>query len=168
MALSMYQASAPVFVRGLQNLSAILEKAKAEVAAGRVPEPELIEAQLAPEMFPLPRQVQIAGDMAKGCIARLSGVEASSFEDTETTLSALQDRIARTIAFIAQATPEAIDGTEDRSIVLKLRDRELTLQGQTYLLSFVLPNFYFHITTAYGILRHKGVALTKQDFLGGA
>ena len=168
MTLSMHQASAPVLARGLQNLSAILEKAKAEVAAGRVTERELIEARLAPDMHPLPRQVQIATDMAKGGVARLSGREPPVFQDTEDTLAELQQRIAKTVEFVTSAPASEIDGSEDRAILLKFPTGEMTLPGQTYLLGFVLPNFYFHVTTAYGLLRHKGVPLGKQDFIGGA
>ena len=167
MSLSMYQASAPVFTRMLANLSAILGKAQAEVDAGRLDEAALMEARLAPDMFAFPRQVQIASDSAKG-VSRLAGREAPSMPDTETTLAQLRDRIGRTVAFLNTLTAAEIDGSEDRDIELKMRDRTLNLKGQPYLLNFVTPNFYFHVTAAYAILRSKGVPIGKPDYLGGA
>ncbi len=167
MTLSMYQASAPVFSAMLANLSAILGKAQAEVDAGRQDEAALIEGRLAPDMFALARQVQIATDSAKG-LTRLAGHEPPSMADTETTLTELRDRIARTREVLAGLTAGDIDGSEDRDIALKLRDRVMHLKGQQYLLSFVTPNFYFHMTAAYAILRQKGVPIGKPDYLGGA
>ncbi|WP_174299991.1 DUF1993 family protein [Caulobacter sp. S45] len=167
MSLSMYQASAPVFAHMLGNLSAILGKAEAEVDAGRLDEAALMEARLAPDMFAFPRQVQIASDSAKG-VSRLAGREAPSMPDTETTLAQLRDRIARTVEFLNTLTAAEIDGSEDRDIELKMRDRTLNLKGQPYLLNFVTPNFYFHVTAAYAILRSKGVPIGKPDYLGGA
>ncbi len=167
MTLSMYQASAPVFSHMLANLSAILGKAQAEVDAGRLDETALIEARLAPDMFALARQVQIATDSAKG-VTRLAGHEPPSMPDTETTLAQLRERIARTRELLDGLSAADIDGSEARDIALKLRDRTLELKGQPYLLNFVTPNFYFHVTTAYAILRSKGVPVGKPDYLGGA
>src|ERR1700733_690458 len=144
MTLSMYQASIPVFVRGLNNLSAILTKAAAYAEAKKIEPSVLINARLAPDMFPLSRQVQIATDGVKGCAARLAGIEVPSFPDTETTFDELQARIAKTIAFLQSVKAAQIDGSEDRAITLKAGPRELNFKGQAYLLSFVIPNFYFH------------------------
>jgi len=167
MSLSMYQASIPVFIKNLNNLSAILKKAEEHALAKKI-EPEIfVNARLAPDMFPLSRQVQIATDGAKGCAARLAGVEVPSYPDTEKTFAELQARIAKTIEFVKAFTPKQIDGSEERKVTLKLRDQEVTFLGQPYLLSFVLPNLYFHITTAYAILRHNGVDLGKRDYIGG-
>ena len=167
MPLSMYQASIPVFVRMLGNLDAILDKAAASAEARKFKPDVLVSARLAPDMIPLSGQIQIATDSVKGCAARLGGVEVPSFPDTETTIEELKARIAKTVAFIQTVKPEQIDGTEDKSVVLKAGPRELTFTGQAYLLNFVLPNVYFHITTAYAILRHNGVDVGKMDFLGG-
>lgn len=167
MTISMYQASAPVLLLQLNALSAMLDKAEAFAAAQGIDPATLIEARIAPDMFAFARQVQIASDMAKGGIARLAGREAPSYADDETSFAELKARIARTIAFIGSVEAEAIDGSETRPIVLKLRNRELALVGQPYLLHFVLPNFFFHVTTAYAILRAQGVPLAKADFLGG-
>jgi hypothetical protein len=167
MSLSMYQASIPTFVRGLQNLSAILAKAEAYATAKKIEPSVLVNARLAPDMFPLSRQVQIASDGVKGCAARLAGIEVPSFPDTESTFSELQERIAKTIKFIQGVKPAQIDGSEDRTVTLKMGGQEKNFQGQPYLLDFVIPNFYFHITAAYAILRHNGLDIGKKDFLGG-
>jgi len=162
----MYQASIPVFVKQLNNLSAILKKAEEHAAAKKI-EPEVfINARLAPDMFPLSRQIQIATDGVKGCAARLVGVEVPSYPDTEKTFPELQARIAKTIEFINTFSAKQIDGSEERKVTLKLRGQETVFLGQPYLLNFVLPNLYFHITTAYAILRHNGVDVGKKDFLG--
>ncbi len=166
MSLSMYQASIPVFIHMMGNLSAILDKAAAYAEAKKIDPSVLINARLAPDMRPLSFQVQVASDMAKGCAARLSGIDAPSFPDTETTFPQLQERIAKTIAFLKTVTAQQIDGSEERDVVLKLRGQETRFKGQPYLLTFVLPNFYFHITTAYAILRHNGLDIGKTDFLG--
>ena len=130
-------------------------------------EPEVfINARLAPDMFPLSRQIQIATDGAKGCAARLAGVEVPSYPDTEKTFPELQARIAKTIEFLKTFNAKMIDGSEERKVTLKLRGQETTFLGQPYLLNFVLPNLYFHITTAYAILRHNGVDIGKKDFIG--
>jgi len=168
MTLSMYQASIPVFIRGLNNLSAILTKAETYAAEKKIEPGVLINARLAPDMFPLSRQIQIATDGVKGCAARLAGIEIPSYPDTETTFSELQARISKTIAFIKSVTGAQIDGTEGRDIALKAGPRELKFKGQDYLLGFVIPNFYFHTTAAYAILRHNGLAIGKMDFLGNS
>jgi len=117
-------------------------------------------------MYPLSRQVQIATDMVKGCAARLAGIEVPSYEDTETTFADLQTRITKTVAFLQSVSASQIDGSEDRNITLKFGSKELSFLGQAYLLDFVLPNFHFHLTTTYAILRHNGVAIGKKDYVG--
>lgn len=166
MSLSMYQASLPGFVRGLNNLSAILTQAEAYAGTRKIEPSVLITARLAPDMYPLSRQVQIATDGAKGCAARLAGIDIPSYEDNETTFAELQSRIAKTLTFLKSVSAAQIDGSEDRKITLRLRGREVQFLGQPYLLSFVLPNFYFHLTTAYDILRHNGLEIGKPDYLG--
>ena len=166
MSLSMYQASTPVFIRGLKNLSVILDKAAAYAEGKKIDPSVLLNARLAPDMFALTRQVQIATDGAKGCAARLAGIEIPSFEDNESTFAEIQARIAKTIAFLETVDASQIDGSEDRAVILKVRGKEVTFQGQPYLLGFVLPNFYFHLTTAYNILRHNGLEIGKMDYLG--
>jgi uncharacterized protein len=166
MTLSMYQASIPVFVRSLTNLSEILKKAEADAAARKIDPSVFIQARLAPDMFPLSRQIQIASDGVKGCAARLSGLEVPSYPDTETTFADLQARIAKTIAFLQTVKPEQIDGSEKKKIELKFGKREFKFEGQPYLLSFVIPNLFFHVSMAYAILRHNGVQIGKYDFLG--
>ena len=166
MSISMYQASVPPLTRGLANLSGILDKA-AGFAEGRKIEPEaLMSARLAPDMFPLARQVQIASDTAKGCVARLAGREPPSYPDVERSFPELMVRLRRTIDFIADIPRAEIDGSEAREIVLPLRSGTLTFRGMDYLLDFVLPNFYFHVTAAYAILRHNGLDIGKRDYLG--
>ena len=166
MTLSMYQASVPVFVRGLKNLSTILTKAEGYAMEKKIEPSVLINARLFPDMFPLSRQVQIACDSVKGCAARLAGVEVPSHPDTETSFPELQARIKKTITFIESVDAKKVDGSEGRDISLKAGPRELKFKGQGYLLTFVLPNFYFHITAAYAILRHNGLNISKMDFLG--
>ena len=166
MSLSMYQASIPVFTRMLGNLSAILKKAEANAEARKIDPSVFVNARLAPDMHPLSRQIQIATDAVKGGAARLAGVEIPSFPDTETTFAELHERIAKTIAFLETFKPAQIDGSEERTITLKLGPTEVSFPGQTYLLNFVIPNFFFHLTTAFAILRHNGVDVGKMDFLG--
>jgi uncharacterized protein len=166
MSLSMYDASAPVFIHMLKNLATILNKAEAFAEARKIEPSVLINDRLAPDMHPLSRQIQIATDAAKGCVARLAGLEIPSYPDTETTLAELQERIAKTIAFIAGVDAAAMEGSEDRTYTIKLRSGELTLNGRELLLNMANPNFYFHITTAYLILRHNGVEIGKPDYLG--
>jgi hypothetical protein len=166
MSLSMYQASVPVFLQMLNNLSAILEKAET-YAGNRKVDPEiLINYRLAPDMLPFVRQIQIAADLAKGAVARLAGVEVPKHDDTEKTFADLKARIAKTVAFVESFRPDDIDGSEDRDISLTLGEHTMSFKGQPYLVHFVLPNFYFHCTTAYDILRHCGVELGKRDFIG--
>ena len=166
MTISMYQASVPCFVRTLGNLSAILDKAQAHVDAKKLDATALTSCRLFPDMLPMTRQVQIACDAAKGLVARLSGLENPVHEDTEKTLVELQARIAKTLAFVQSVTPAQLDGTEEKDIVVKRGDTETHSQGMQYLLGNALPNFYFHVTTAYNILRHNGVEIGKRDYLG--
>jgi hypothetical protein len=166
MTLSMYQASLPVFHHQLGALSNILGKGEAYAKARGIAPTVLIGYRLAPDMLPLSAQVQIAADAAKGAAARLAGVESPSFADTETTFEELRARCTRTQAYLDGFTADQIDGSEEREVVLKLRDTSVSFKGQQYLLGFALPNFYFHVTTAYAILRHCGVDLGKRDFLG--
>lgn len=126
----------------------------------------LVNARLAPDMYPLARQVQIATDAVKGCVARLAGVDVPSYADDEASIAELKARIAKTLAFIQTVKPEQIDGSEDKTINIKLPSRELSFNGQMFLLHFALPNFYFHISCSYAILRHNGVKIGKMDFLG--
>jgi hypothetical protein len=166
MPISMYQASAPRFASSLKNLSAILAKAQAHCEARKIDPLILTGTRLYPDMFAFARQVQIACDTAKGAVARLAGVEVPKHEDTEKSFEELQARIAKTLAFIATLKPAQIDGSEEREVVLKLRGKDVSFQGLQYLLGFAWPNFYFHVTTAYNILRHNGVEIGKADFLG--
>ncbi|WP_224243228.1 DUF1993 domain-containing protein [Hyalangium gracile] len=166
MSLSMYQASVPVFIRALNNLSAILDKAAAHAEAKKFNPSVLIQARLAPDMLPLSFQIQTATDHAKGCTARLAGIEIPSFPDTETSFPELKERIAKTVAFLQGVSAAQVDGSEERPVTIKRRDGEMRLLGQPYLLNFVLPNFFFHVTTAYDILRHNGVDIGKRDFIG--
>ncbi len=168
MTLSMYQASVPVFVRVLTNLSAILDKAAAHAEAKKIDPSVFVNARLAPDMFPLARQVQIATDVSKGAAGRLASVEIPSFADTEASLPELKERLAKTIAFLQALKPEQIDGSEEKTIQLKVGGQDLSFTGQAYLLHFAIPNVFFHETTSYAILRHNGVELGKKDFLGAA
>ncbi|MDE2133740.1 MAG: DUF1993 domain-containing protein [Alphaproteobacteria bacterium] len=167
MKFSMYEASIPPMIRTLKNLSNILAKAVAQAKDEKIDLATLLEARLAPDMYPLTRQIQIASDGAKGCAARLTGQEPPKFPDTETTFPQLQERIAKTIAYLESVKPEQFAGSENRAITLKSPSRTLEFNGCEYLTGFVLPNFYFHVTTAYGLLRSKGIAIGKMDFLGG-
>lgn len=166
MNISMYQASAPRFANILTNLSAILDKAQAHTEARKIDPAVLMSCRLFPDMFPLTRQVQIASDTAKGAVARLAGAEIPKYEDTEQTFVELKARIAKTIEFVRSFKPAQLDGSEDREIVLKLGGREVKFTGIQYLLGHATPNFYFHVTTAYDILRHNGVELGKRDYIG--
>ena len=167
MSISMYQASIPVFEHMLGNLSAILDKALAHAEAHKIDPSILVNARLTPTMYPLSRQVQIATDMVKGCAARLAGVEVPRYEDNETSFAELKARIDKTRAFLKTVSSSQIDGSEEKPVTLKFGPREMHFLGRPYLLEFVLPNFYFHLTTTYAILRHHGVDLGKRDFLGG-
>jgi hypothetical protein len=166
MQISMYDTLVPTANRMLGNLSAFLEKAEAFAAAKKIEPTVLLNSRLAPDMFPLTRQVQIATDMAKGAAARLSGTEIPKFEDNETTIAELKARIGRVLAFVNGVDAAKFAGCEDRDIVLTLRSGERRYKGLNYLRDYVLPNIYFHVTTAYAILRHNGVELGKNDFIG--
>jgi hypothetical protein len=166
MAISMYQVAIPSLVRSLNNLVAILEKGAAHAETKKIDPSVLITSRLYPDMFPLSLQVQIASDIARRGVARLAGVEAPALEDKETTFAELSDRLRKVIAFIESFTPEQIDGSEEKVITLPIGKETMTFAGQAYLLFFVLPNVYFHVTTTYDILRHCGVELGKRDFLG--
>ena len=166
MTISMYQASVPRFVNILGNLSNILDKAQAHIDAKKLSDASLTAFRLFPDMLPLSTQVQIACDTAKGVVARLSGVDAPAFEDNEKTIAELKARVAKTIAFIQTVPAEQIDGTEDKDIVTKRGEKETHYKGMQFLLGHAVPNFYFHTTTAYAILRHNGVEIGKRDFLG--
>jgi len=166
MKLSMYQASAPRFAHTLRALSAILDKAEAYAAARKLDPAALTAFRLYPDMFPLTRQVQIACDTAKGAVARLAGLEIPKHEDTERGFADLKARIAKTLEFIESVKAEKIDGSEEREIVVKQRGQDVKYTGLQYLLAVAQPNFYFHVVTAYNILRHNGVELGKRDFLG--
>jgi hypothetical protein len=166
MTISMYQASVPAFLQQLRALSGVLRKGASHAAARKIDPAVLLDARLFPDMFALTRQVQIACDFAKGASARLAGVEVPSYEDNEKTFEELDARIARTIAFVESLKPEQIDGSEGRKITIKIAGNPVTFEGQPYLVGFVLPNFYFHATAAYAILRHNGVELGKRDFVG--
>lgn len=166
MAISMYQASVPALVLALHNLKAILEKAAAHAEAKKIDPAALVTCRLFPDMLPLSKQVQIAGDIAKGCPARLAGVESPKYEDTETSFAELIARLDKTIAYINAFKPAEVDGSEGKEIVLPLPSGSMYFKGQDYLQKFVLPNVYFHVATTYNILRHNGVELGKKDYLG--
>ncbi|MDP2409900.1 MAG: DUF1993 domain-containing protein [Pseudolabrys sp.] len=161
MSVSMYQISVPPLLRGLGVLSALLRKGEAHADAT-----SMLEARLAPDMMTLVGQVQRASDTAKGCAARLAGLDAPAMPDTEASFADLQSRISRTVDFLQSIKREQIDGSEAKPISFKAGQSMLNFTGESYVLTFVLPNFYFHVTAAYAILRHKGVPLSKLDYLG--
>lgn len=163
--LSMHAVSAPVFVRMLNNLSAFLTKAEQQAKTKGYDPSVLANARLAPDMFTLTRQVQIATDHAKGCVARLAGHQPEAIEDTETTFAELQARIKKVIAIVEGYKPEQLDGSESREVSVKIPNAELKFSGLDYVNQWAMPNFYFHVTTAYAILRANGVELGKKDFL---
>ena len=166
MSLSMHTASVPVFVRILGNLLVWLDKAEAH-AKERNFDPSLyLAARLAPDMLPFTKQIQIACDSAKFGVARLAGVEAPKFDDDEASLAELRERVRKTLAFVQSVPAARIDGSEARDVSVPRRDGPLTMRGDQYLLNYVMPNFYFHVTASYALLRHSGVALGKNDFLG--
>jgi len=166
MTLSLYQAAVPVFIRALGNLVHVLKKGEEHAKAKSVTDEVLLQTRLIPDMLPLVRQVQIACDMATRGTARLAGVEPMPFVDNETTLEQVYSRIDRALEYINTFKPEQIDGNEARTIVLKTRTGEMTFDGQTYLLHFLIPNLFFHCTTAYNILREAGTEIGKMDFIG--
>jgi hypothetical protein len=162
----MYSQTVPVFVRMLGNLSAILDKAATHCADHKIEPSVLLGSRLFPDMFPLTRQVQLACDFAKGPAARLGGLEVPKYEDTETTIDELKARIAKTLAFVQSVGQDKFAGADTRTITVPMRGEPKSFDGLTYLNNAALPNFYFHLTTAYDILRHNGVPLGKADFIG--
>jgi hypothetical protein len=166
MSFTIYDASIPPMIRGLENLSKILDKAAAQAKSEDRNLNALLEAQLAPDMFAFTRQVQVVSDTAKGCAARLTGTEPPNFPDEEKTFPELQQRIARTIEYLKSFRPEQFEGADARTVTLKFPTGAMSFSGRDYLTGFVLPNFYFHITTAYAILRHNGITIGKMDYLG--
>ena len=168
MTISMSSASVPIFRTMLTNLAYFLEKGSAHAEARKFDPQVLVNARLAPDMLPFSRQVQIACDAAKNGVARLSGVEAPKFEDNEATFDELRARIDKTLAWLATVPAEKLDGTEDKDITFPVgREATRTMKGEAYLKHYDLPNFFFHVTTAYAILRHNGVELGKADYLAG-
>ena len=168
MKLSMHQASAVRFANTLGNLSAILDKAHAHAEAKKLDPALLGGLRLIADMFPLSRQVQIACDTAKGAVARLAGVEIPKHDDTEQTIAELKARIAKTLDFIGSVPAAKLEGSEAREVVMKMRGQDVKFSGMQYLFGHALPNFYFHVTTAYNILRANGVDIGKRDFLGSS
>jgi uncharacterized protein len=166
MSITMHSASVPVFVRLLTNLGQWLDKAEAHAASKKFDASVYLSARLAPDMLPFTRQIQIACDGAKFAVARLAGVESPKFEDNETSIAELRGRVAKVIDYLQSVPAAQIDGSEDKDIVIPRRDGSMTMKGEAYLKHFALPNFYFHMTTAYALLRHNGVELGKSDFLG--
>lgn len=166
MTISMYQVSVPRFVHMLGNLAAILDKAQAHAEAKKIDASVLPSARLYPDMLPLASQVRIACDTAKRAAALLSGVANPVFEDSETTLPELKARVEKTIAFLQTVTAAEIDGTENREVVVKVGGKDTAFTGMQFLLARAIPNFYFHVTTAYDLLRHCGLEIGKRDYLG--
>ena len=166
MSITPYELSIPTFQRGFAMLSKLLDKAEAFAEEKKIKPEVLVNARLAPDMLSLAGQVQRMSDTAKGAAARLTGTDAPSFPDDETTLADLRARIEKTTAYLASVPEAAFEGAAERTVTLKTRGGEMSSSGKDYLLTFVLPNFYFHLTTAYAILRHNGVAVGKLDFLG--
>lgn len=168
MSLSMHSASVPVFVRNLNNVLAWLDKAQAHAEAKKFDSANYLTMRLAPDMLPFIKQIQIASDGAKGCVARLAGVEIPKWDDTEVTLDDLRARIRKTIDYVQSVPAAQIDGSEGRDITITLRSGDVQFKGQRYLEHWALPNFYFHVMTTYNLLRHAGVDLGKQDYLKGS
>ena len=167
MSISMHSASAPIYVRMLGNLGRWLDKAEAHAAAKKFDGAVLLAARLAPDMLPLVKQVQIASDAARLSLARLAGIEAPKVEDNEATLADLRERVRSTIAFVEAIPAAQVDGSETREVVVPRRDTPLVFEGETYLKHYALPNFFFHVSMTYALLRHNGVELGKADYLGG-
>ena len=166
MSLSMFDASVPALLQGLKGLKTVLAKAEAHAEAKKIDPAALLQARLYPDMFTLARQVQIATDFAKGAAGRLAGAELPVFDDVETSFAELQARVAKAATFIDGLSPAAFEGSETREVSLKRRGETVTFPGKDYLLLQALPNFWFHVTTAYAILRHNGVELSKSDYMG--
>lgn len=163
----MHAVSAPIFVRNLNNLSSMLAKAEQQAKTKGYDPAVLLSARLAPDMFPLTKQIQIATDHAKGCVARLAGQQIEAIEDTETTLADLHARIKKVLGIVESYKPEQFEGAETREITIKIPNMELKFSGLDYVNQWAMPNFYFHATMAYAILRHNGIELGKKDFLIG-
>lgn len=163
----MYKATIPVFITMLTNFSAILKKAEHYTESRKIDPSALLNARLAPDMFTLVHQIQIATDAAKGCAARLAHLEIPNYPDTETSFTQLHERLSKTIHFLKSVPESEVDGSEERSISLKIGGQDLNFKGQEFALHFALPNFYFHISIAYAILRHNGLEIGKKDYLGG-
>ncbi|MCC6072982.1 DUF1993 family protein [Massilia sp. GCM10020059] len=166
MSFSMYEASVPVFTQILNSLAAIIDKAETHANEKNIDPAALLQARLYPDMFPFLRQVQVATDFAKGCSARLAGVEVPRYEDTEKSFADLRERIARTVAFISDLPRDAIEASDQRDIVTGSGAKVREFKGQDYLVHYAMPHFYFHATTAYALLRHNGVEIGKKDFIG--
>lgn len=166
MTISMYKSSVPIFVQFLTSLSAVLDKAQAFADARKIDPAVLLGLRIYPDMFPLARQVQAVTDHATRATARLAGVEPPTFEGNEASIAALKARIEKALAFVKGFKPDQIDGSEDKEVVFKTPRGDLKFTGQQFLLNFSLPNFYFHATTAYNILRGLGVEVGKRDFMG--
>jgi len=166
MSLTMSGASVPMFNQYLVALAHLLEKAEAHAQAGKIDPSALLQARLFPDMFPLTSQVQFACDFAKGAVARLAGVPVPSYEDNEKSFAELKARIAKTLDFVNSIEANRIDGSESRDIRMMFAGQPLAFKGEPYLIGFALPSFVFHVTTAFGILRHNGVNIGKADFLG--
>ena len=166
MSITMHSASAPVFVRMLGNVNTWLDKAEAHAAARKFDSSVYLGTRLAPDMLPFVKQIQIACDTVKFCVARLAGVDSPKFEDNETSFAELRQRIDATVAFVKSVPAPQIDGSEDKDITIPRRDGSMVMKGEAYLKHFALPNLFFHLTTAYALLRHNGVEIGKMDFLG--
>jgi uncharacterized protein len=166
MPFTIYEAAIPPMIRSLENLSRILDKAVAQAKSEDKSLDALLEARLAPDMFPFTRQIQVVSDTAKGAAARLAGVEPPSFPDEEKTFAELQQRIVKTVDYLKSFRAAQFDGAEDRTVTLKFPNGDMKFSGREYLTGFVLPNFYFHMTAAYALLRHNGIAVGKMDYLG--
>ena len=162
----MYQITVPVLIRSISNLTGILKKAEEYSKNNSISEEEMLNKSLAPDMFNLTRQIQIVSDVAKGCASRLAGQEPPSFEDNETSFSELYTRLEKTLEHLNNFDSNQIDGTEDNTITLKLPNLEVSFSGLEFAMNFAMPNFYFHMTTAYAILRNSGMELSKFDYLG--
>ena len=166
MSITMHSASVPIFVRMLSNVNVWLDKADAHASAKKFDSSVYLSARLAPDMLTFTKQIQIACDTVKFCVARLAGVESPKFEDKETTIAELRERIDATIAYVKSVPAAQVDGSEEKDITIPRRDGSTIMKGEAYLKHFALPNFFFHVTTAYALLRHNGVELGKMDYLG--
>jgi hypothetical protein len=168
MTISMYQAVAPALIQSLKGLMVVLDKAEAYAKARKIDDHVLLQARIFPDMYPFVRQCQIVTDSAKGAMARLAGQTPPSYQDTEASFEALRERLAKTLAYVETFKPEQIDGSEERDILLKFPNGEMAFKGQAYVVNFVLPNVFFHATTAYNLMRQAGVDVGKTNYLGRA